>query len=71
VTITQAGQIVYVVYTMAGGTISFGVADANNFPVSASGTYVKALQSFTMDAATIVPLVTYHRGVIQIDGVYS
>jgi len=71
VTITVTGQIVYVVYTMASGAISFGVANAGNFPVSASGTYVKALQSFTLNATTIVPLLTYHRGVIQVDGMYS
>ncbi|MFA5401288.1 MAG: hypothetical protein WC359_12645 [Dehalococcoidia bacterium] len=70
-TITETGQIVYVVYTLATGGISFGIANAANFPVSASGTYVKALQSFTLTAETIVPLVTYHRGVIQIDGMYS
>jgi len=71
ITISATGQIVYVIYTMASGTLSFGVANADNFPLSASGTYVKALQSFTLNATTIVPLLTYHRGVIQIDGCYS
>jgi hypothetical protein len=71
VTITATGQIAYVVYTMSSGAISFGVANAENFPISASGTYIKALQSFTLTGSTIVPLLTYHRGVIQIDGVYA
>ena len=78
VTITATGQIVYVSYTF-GGSASFGVANADNFPLSASGTFVKALQSFayvkTGDGEslveTITPLLTYHRGVIQIDGCYS
>lgn len=71
VTISATGQIVYMVYTMASGEASFGVANADNFPASASGTYVKALQSFTKNATTIIPLLTYHRGVVQIDGVYA
>ncbi len=70
-TISATGDIVYVVYTMSSGALSYGVANAANFPVSGSGTYVKALQSFTLTGSTITPLLTYHRGVIQIDGCYS
>lgn len=76
-TITATGDIVYMVYTFSAGTLGIGVASAANFPVSASGTYIKALQSFTVIPASgvipasIVPLLTYHRGVIQIDGCYS
>jgi len=70
-TITQQGQVVYGVYTLATGVAGFGIANAANFPRSGSGTFVKPLQSFNLVDGVITPLFTYHRGVIQIDGIYA
>jgi hypothetical protein len=70
-TITATGQTVYVVYTFASDAASFGIANAANFPRSGSGTFVKALQSFTLTDGVAVPLWTHHRGVVQVDGCYS
>ena len=78
-TINTTGQIVYVCYTISTDTLSWGIANASNFPLAGSGTFVKPLKSFTLTSDTasgivtkvISTLATYHKGVIQIDGFYS
>jgi hypothetical protein len=62
------GQIIGLTYTFGGGAV-LGVF--NSFPLSASGTYVKALHKFDVIGGTASVAMTYHRGSIQIDGCYA
>jgi hypothetical protein len=70
-TITETGQIVFVTYDFTSGIAGFSIANASNFPKSGSGNYVKALQSFTLTDGVATKLRAYHRGVIQMDGIYG
>jgi len=63
------GQTIYVVYTFATGVAALGVS--NDFPIGASGTYIKALHLMTVTAGVASLNFTYHKGVVQIDGCYS
>ena len=70
-TITAQGQIAFLSYSLITGLASFGLANASNFPLSGSGTYVKPLQSFNFAGGEASKLFTYHKGAVQIDSAYA
>ena len=70
-TVTEQGQIAYLTYSLLTGLSTWGIANADNFPLSGSNTYVKPMQSFNLVDGVASKLFTYHKGVVQVDSAYA